>query len=181
MGGELLKMRSILLAALLAALHAPVVTAQSVLPTNNILPRVLMIESQYGRATTFSIDVDSREYWITAKHVLTGAKHPPYGSLPSRSASLRILNPGGEGEEWLAVDFSVVDAGNDIDIVVLAAPAPLLTNPPSSEGGSSVGVALGGECAFLGFPYGGGMARAIRRGEVLDAIHKALHRLCSLR
>jgi hypothetical protein len=26
--------------------------------------------------TIFSIDVDGREYWITAKHILTGARHP---------------------------------------------------------------------------------------------------------
>ena len=67
-----------------------VAQAQS-MPTNNVLTRMTMIESRYGRGTTFSIDVDGREYWITAKHILTGAEHPPYGSITRESAELRLL------------------------------------------------------------------------------------------
>jgi hypothetical protein len=114
-----------------------------------------MVESRYGRGTTFSIDVDGREYWITAKHIITGAEHPPYGSIASKLVSLRILNPGAQGEQWLAENFSVIDAGNDIDIVILAAPHPLLENPLPSVA-TSGGVMMGGDCEFLGFPYGGG-------------------------
>jgi hypothetical protein len=130
--------------------------AQSVAPTTNILSRVLMVESQYGRGTIFSLDVDQREYWITAKHILTGARHPPYGSVTSKSASLRILDPGGQGEQWLSVNFSVIDAGNDIDIVILAPPVAILKNPLPSMSVGSNGIVLGGDCEFLGFPYGGG-------------------------
>jgi hypothetical protein len=63
-------------------------------PTGNMLGRVLMVQSPYDRGTIFMLDVDQREYWITAKHILTGAKHPPYGTIPSKSVSLHILNPG---------------------------------------------------------------------------------------
>lgn len=130
--------------------------AQPAMPTSNILSRILMVQSQYGRATIFSIDVDQREYWITAKHVLNGKIHPPWGSIADKSVALEILNPGAEGEQWLPETFSVIDPGDDIDIVVLAAATPILTNPLSSLATGAEHLPLGGDCEFLGFPYGGG-------------------------
>jgi hypothetical protein len=121
-------------------------------PTNNVLTRMTIVQSNYGSATAFSIDVDSREYWITAKHVLTGAEHPPYGKITARSAVLRLLDPGAEHERWLSVNFSVLDTGKDIDIVVLAPPAPILQNPMPSVKTTAAGVLLGGDCEFLGYP-----------------------------
>lgn len=40
-------------------------------PTFNVLTRMTIVHARYGYGTTFSIDVDKREYWITAKHILT--------------------------------------------------------------------------------------------------------------
>jgi hypothetical protein len=45
--------------------------------TTNVLTRVLMVRSEFGYGTIFSIDVDQKEYWITAKHILNGKPHPP--------------------------------------------------------------------------------------------------------
>ncbi len=130
--------------------------AQSSAPTNNVLTRVLMVESQYGRGTIFSLDVDKREYWITAKHILTGAKRPPYGSITSKSKTLNILNPEPGGDPWLSIKFSVIDPGKDIDIVVLAPPHTILHDPLPSLRTTAAGLLLGGDCEFLGFPFGGG-------------------------
>jgi len=124
-------------------------------PTSNILERVLMVQSQNERGTIFSLDVDQREYWITAKHILTDAKHPPFGSITNKSVLLHVLNPAAQGEQWISVKFSVIDPGDGIDIVVLAPQEPLLKNPLPSVTGDSAGVMLGGECEFLGFPFGG--------------------------
>jgi len=124
-----------------------------------------MVESTYGRGTIFSVDVDHREYWITAKHILTGAEHAPYGSVTSKSVPLRILDPGGQGGRWPTVDFSVIDAGKDIDIVILAATEPLLKNPLPSVSAGSEGILLGGDCEFLGFPYGGGWRASFGNGQ----------------
>jgi len=135
------------------------------MPTANILSRVTMVESRYGRGSTFSIDVDQREYWITAKHILTGATQPPYGSLTSKLASLNVLNPGFQGDQWLTMNFSVIDTGNDIDIVILAPPEPLLKNPLPNEPADSGGIFLGGDCEFLGFPYGGGWRVSFDKGQ----------------
>ena len=139
--------------------------AQPAAPTNNVLTRMTMVESHYGRGSTFSIDVDNREYWITAKHVLTGAEHPPYGSITAKSVSLRLLDPGGEGEQWIPVTFMVIDPGKDIDIVALAAPKPILANPLPSVPADLTGLILGGECEFLGFPYGGGWRARYDNGQ----------------
>jgi hypothetical protein len=112
----------------------------------------------------FSIDIDQREYWITAKHVLTGAKHPPYGSVADKSVTLLILNPDPEGKTFTSIEFSVIDPGKDIDIVVLAAPTPLMSTPgtvapPFEDTGTTW--TLGGDCEFLGYPSAvGGAWRA---------------------
>lgn len=59
--------------------------AQISTPTIGLIERVLMVSSQVNHAdrtvlgTIFSFDADRREYWITAKHLLTGAEKPPYG------------------------------------------------------------------------------------------------------
>jgi hypothetical protein len=145
--------------------QASIARAQQATPTFNILTRMTMIESHYGRGTTFSIDVDHREYWITAKHILTGAKHPPYGAVTSKSVLLSILDPTAQGpERWLPVNFSVIDAGKDIDIVILAPPNPLLKNPLPSIPASDSAL-IGGDCAFLGFPYGGGWRGRFDNGQ----------------
>ena len=124
-------------------------------PTNNVLARIAMVQSSYGRGTIFSIDVDNREYWITAKHILTGAEHPPYGSVDAtKPVTLSILDPNAEQEHWEAIKFSVIDTGNNIDIVVLAPPYAILKNPPRSAIAKSDGITLGGDCEFLGFPFG---------------------------
>jgi hypothetical protein len=46
--------------------------------------------------------------------VLTGAEHPPYGSIKSKSERLKIL----QGQQWLTIDFSVLDPGEDIDMIL---------------------------------------------------------------
>jgi hypothetical protein len=130
--------------------------AQPSMPTSNILTRISMVQSQFFRGSIFSIDVDNREYWITAKHVLNGKQHPPYGVVSEKSVVLKILRQKGVGEQWLDETFAVIDPGNDIDVVVLAPTSPILTDPVPSLVTQSDGLFLGGDCEFLGFPYGGG-------------------------
>jgi hypothetical protein len=143
-----------MLRAYVAVLVFLVLTTSAVSqPTTNMLARVLMVQS-VERGTIFMLDVDQREYWITAKHILTGAKHPPYGVIDKKTVSLRILNPGGQNEDWLDETFSVIDPEKDIDIVVLAPSESLLKVPMATIPASSEGILLGGECEFLGFAFG---------------------------
>jgi hypothetical protein len=151
---------------LLGALSFCSVALGQAYPTNNVFFRITMVESQFGRGTMFSIDVDGREYWITAKHIITGAEHPPYGSVDTmRPVSLKVLDPSANEEHWLTIMFSVVDAGKDIDVVALAAPKILLRNPLPNASVEMKGVTLGGDCEFLGFPFGGGWRATFENGQ----------------
>jgi hypothetical protein len=76
-----------LIATFAAVVFASVAMRGQVYPTSSILFRTVMVEFNHMRGTSFSIDVNGREYWITAKHVLTGAKHPPYGSVIQESVA----------------------------------------------------------------------------------------------
>ena len=73
--------RNMISAVVLGFLAVQAVVAQ---PTNNLLTRVLMVESGFGRGTIFSLDVDQREYWITAKHMFTGVKTGPAGVFTTK-------------------------------------------------------------------------------------------------
>jgi hypothetical protein len=152
------QMRASIIVVLLLAVWAccPNALGQAY-PTNNVLFRIGMVESEYGRGTIFSIDVDGREYWVTAKHIITGAKHPPYGSVDTtKPVSLKLLDPSADEERWITVRFSAIDAGKDVDIVALAPPNLLLQNPLPNASFEYSGIMLGGDCSFLGFPFGGG-------------------------
>ena len=121
-----------------------------------LLQRVLMVEYKNQRGTSFSIDLDGREYWITARHILTGAKGKPYGTFIDKTVDLRFLDPGGDGQQWKPLRFSVMQPSADVDVVVLVPPSPLLGDVLPSPPATSSGIVIGGECEFLGFPYGGG-------------------------
>ena len=85
------------------------ISAQTAAPTTNVFTRMTMVELRFGRGLTFSIDVDQREYWITAKHILTGAKHLSMAPWTENQCGCASSNPGAQGEEWISVDFSVMD------------------------------------------------------------------------
>lgn len=136
--------------------------AQSAQATNDALFRTFMIESNFGRGTTFSIDVDNREYWITAKHMFTGIKTGPAGVFTTKTVQANILSRIGDGDEghdlhWMTETFTVIDPGKDIDILVLVPDHVLLDFPRKFTLRTGVeNIGLGGDCEFLGFPYGGG-------------------------
>ncbi len=150
----------------LATLASAASTAmgQSAQPTTAAMYRTFMVQTTpTERGTIFSIDIDNREYWITAKHLFTGAKHPPYGSYESPTATVAILNPGFEGQQWNTQSFSVIDPGKDIDILILVPPHVLNDGPSPLKAESNI--AIGGECTFLGFPFLGGWQAHMDSGK----------------
>jgi len=104
-----------------------------------ILHRTFFIKGvQYGSA--FTIDVDSIQYLVTAKHLLDTSK---------RQFELLIFRDN----MWVSTPVTVVGHGNgEIDISVLRADSEL--TPPGFDVALSVGdLALGQDIYFLGFPY----------------------------
>jgi len=112
-----------------------------------------MIKSKIEAGTMFSIEVDSREYWLTAKHIVTGRKSGPAGEVSEKTVSLDVLDPTGDAIKWNSVQFAVIDPGKDIDIVVLVPNAKLQDIGIPSLKVSSGTFGMGEECSFLGFPF----------------------------
>ena len=111
---------------------------QSQIVTSNVINRVLNIRIGDRRGTGFTIEVDGRRYLITARHV-TGEK--------------KVGRIGIEQEKWVGLDVKTVGIGDKgRDVAVLAADRKLTTDHEIDIG--SVGITMGQDVRFLGFPLG---------------------------
>jgi hypothetical protein len=108
--------------------------------TSNILQRVFILRIGSQQGTCFTIEVDGRQYLITAKHVLGSS---------GTSASLEILHGG----QWTTLPFqSIPVEPSQVDIAVLALNQQLSGLMPIQLG--MKGHYLSEEVFFVGFPYG---------------------------
>lgn len=113
--------------------------------TSNVLRRTLLVrvpdENQgsleYG--TAFTIDIDGRQYLITAKHVVVGLRENSDGKI-------QILKKAG----WSDLRVHVYKCDDPVDIAVLVPPSQLTVSYPLEP--SSVGIAVGQDVFFVGFP-----------------------------
>ena len=142
---------------------------QSAQVTNAAIYRTFMIQTSVERGTIFSIDVDGREYWITAKHLFTGVKTGPAGEFVPSTAVANVLSQPvnveqNQGQQWRTITFRVIDPGKDIDILVLV-PNISLLSPIVSLNSDPGGIGLGADCEFLGFPWGGGWKAKFGTGQ----------------
>lgn len=109
--------------------------------TTNVLLRVRMIRPA-GRdwsGTGFSVEVDGRQYLITAKHVVVGMK---------AEDTLDILN----GDQWTPIKVKVLRCDDPVDIAVLAPAKQLTVTFPLEP--SMDGIEFAQDVYFAGFPYG---------------------------
>jgi hypothetical protein len=112
--------------------------------TSDVLMRTFAIElalskgkSEHG--TAFTIDVDGRQYIITAKHVVN--------TLPDEADSnIQILTTNGLS----TLKVKVFKCDEPVDIAVLVPPTQLTVSYPLEP--SSVGLELGQDAYFIGFP-----------------------------
>lgn len=130
---------------------------QSAMPTAGALSRTFMIKVNGEQGTMFAVHVDGRQYWVTARHLLTGAKAgPPWGKITAKTSKLEVLLPDSADIQWKPYEFDVIDPGDEnADVVVLAPrlPMPGFSTKSLSMMDSNESVFLGGECSFLGFPF----------------------------
>lgn len=160
-------MRIRLLLVLISVLLPRICSGQVAAPVWPILVRTTMIEYGNERGTIFAVNVDGREYWITAKHILTGAQQPPYGRVVERKVKVHLLAKGEPQQRWVETEMTVIDTTPRIDIVVLYASSPLIPSGTPSLELSTKGLGLGDECSFIGFPYGGGYRVTMRTGGTI--------------
>lgn len=109
---------------------------------NQALQRTFFIQYRNQSGTCFVLDVDERQYIITAKHIFPDA-------VKNSDAIIQVSHDGG----WFPFPCKIVGvADDDVDIIVLAAPSLL----------STVGnllltrdnLILGQTVYFLGYPFG---------------------------
>ena len=107
--------------------------------TSNVIYRVFRLKVGDKAGTMFAIEVDGREYLVTAKHVVS--------SLQGQGR-VEVFKEGG----WSPLEVTTVGhAPGEVDISVLAPSEHLGQMFPLPA--SSKGLAYGQEAFFLGFPY----------------------------
>jgi S1-C subfamily serine protease len=133
--------RPLLLLVCLLASYSLVPPASAQAVTNNVLLRVLLLKvGGGGTGTGFTLDVEGRQYLITAKHVVNGLKG---------KTKIEIR----QNKNWTPIDVTVFPCADPVDIAVLI-PDHVLTdtaNMPMEANGS---VYVTQEVYFLGFPFG---------------------------
>jgi hypothetical protein len=107
--------------------------------TANVLRRVLLLQTPAGVGTAFTVDVDARQYIITAKHLVKGLKDED---------KIHIR----KNEQWSDVAVKIFRCDDPVDIAVLVASSQLTVNFPMEP--DSSGFSVGGDAFFVGFPYG---------------------------
>ncbi|MBZ5515169.1 MAG: serine protease [Acidobacteriia bacterium] len=126
--------------------------------TSNVLERVLLIRGPVFTGTAFTIDVEGRQYLVTAKHMVAGLKGED---------TIHILRDG----EWSPLRVTVLRCDDPIDIAVLVPPSQLTVDYPLEP--TSGGLAVGGDAFFVGFPAGPGTSVILHSGYPLGLAKKA--------
>lgn len=131
-------MRTVLPALL--ALYIASSLAQAQVPTSNVIYRVLRIKTPAATGSAFTIEVDDKQYLITARHLLKG-----FGSE-------------GDIDLWIEGRWSrtraraIYPAKEIVDIAALDLGRPVTVTFPLEP--SAGGLTLGQQVYFLGYPYG---------------------------
>ena len=108
--------------------------------TANVIHRVFRICYDGSACTGFTIEIEEREYLVTAKHV--------FESLGG-SDEIDVFSNG----DWSPYEVNLVGhAPDDVDITVLAA-TQRLTPPGLPMDVTHEGLVYGQDVYFLGFPY----------------------------
>lgn len=109
--------------------------------TSNVFMRVLQLQVGEEVGTSFTIDIDGKQYLVTAKHIVA--------ALPDGSDSLvKVRTKGG----WSEIHVIVFKCADPVDIAVLIPKKQLTVNLPLEA--SVTGIMLGQDAYFVGFPYG---------------------------
>ena len=108
--------------------------------TNNILQRTFCIRCDQSQGTCFTIEVDDKQYLVTARHVASSIVGP---------GAVQILHDN----SWKPLQVNLVGHGSGAADVTVLAPSIQLSSPyPLLVEDTSVNI--GQDVRFLGFPYG---------------------------
>lgn len=132
--------------------------------TSNVLTRVFKISDGESEGTAFTIEVDKKQYLVTAKHVISNFS----------GGSLQLYH----SDKWTNIKFELVGHSEYTDVSVLAADKQL--SPEFELPTTSEHIVLGQPVYFLGFPFdhvpsvpdnlNGGYPVALIKGGTLSAL-----------
>lgn len=132
--------------ALGIALFRPVLCFGQV--PSNVLLRTLLIAipgsnpaASVPMGTAFTIDVDGREYLVTAKHVVATFKDGARGTIAIKTKA-----------GWTPEKMTVYKCKDPVDIAILIPPTQLTVDFPLEA--NSAGIELGQDTYFVGYPNG---------------------------
>jgi hypothetical protein len=108
--------------------------------TKNVFTRVLLIQVGDVSGSAFTIDVDGRQYIVTAKHVVQ--------KLPNEAASTIQIR---KKNSWAPLRVTVFKCDDPVDIAILVPPAQVTVNLPLEP--TSKGLIVGQDAYFVGFPF----------------------------
>lgn len=107
----------------------------------NVLQRVFRLKYGQSCGTCFSVDIDNREYIVTAKHVIEGF---------SGSGIVEIFHDN----KWVPIAAQLVGAGaGEVDVAVLSLAQQLAPNWHLPLPADDKDIFFGQDVYFLGFPY----------------------------
>ena len=108
--------------------------------TANVLQRTFRVRTERYTGTTFAIDLEGKQYLVTARHLVEGF---------SSGDTLQIFHE----KQWKHIPIDLVGLGEgEIDVAVFACRlqlAPTYDLEPTAQG-----IGLGQTVYFLGFPFG---------------------------
>lgn len=106
--------------------------------TSNVLQRVFHIKFENSSATAFTVDIDNKQYFVTAKHVLINLK------------TIDVIEIFHEGV-WKKLNVVLIGHHNKADVTVFAIDSYIAGH---SMLATTDGIVLSQEVFFLGFPLG---------------------------
>src|ERR1700734_4034704 len=86
-----------LVASFLIFLLSATFRGQSTVANTTALYQTRLISTTKSTGTAFAVDVDNREYWITAKHIFTGIANAPPGVFATQTVQAKLLVPYDDG------------------------------------------------------------------------------------
>ena len=108
--------------------------------TTNVIQRTFFIKWDDSQGTAFTIERGSKQYLITARHVVEGIKS---------GAQIEVFHE----KQWKNLAIDVVGVGEgEMDIAILACEIQLSPLYPLEP--SSANLCYGQQVYFLGFPFG---------------------------
>ncbi len=129
--------------------------------TANILQRVFLIK--YGKkiGSSFTIDVQNRQYLVTARHLVAGIKN---------GNTIDVFH----NNQWEPVKVNpLYTEPSEVDIVVLVLPTQI--SPSHSVEASFSNLPVSGNAYFLGFPFGYSMGfRELNNGYPLPFVKQGI-------